>query len=67
MIDINSTIFSYPDTGKISPDSDAEMPIIQNQYFELNVIQHGIVIPYLMKKCCKKYKKGKRCKNCPNE
>lgn len=35
------------------------------QYYALHVIQGEILYPYLLKKCCKKYKKGKRCKKCP--
>jgi len=35
-------------------------------YYALHVIHSGIIIPFEMKKCCKKYKKGKRCKKCPN-
>lgn len=30
--------------------------------FPLQLVQHKNV----KKKCCKKYKKGKRCKRCPN-
>jgi len=33
--------------------------------YQLPVLQNNSSIPYVMKKCCKKYKKGKRCKNCP--
>jgi hypothetical protein len=42
---------------------------IQNRnsktYFELKVIQESCILSYEMKKCCKKFKKGKRCKKCP--
>lgn len=34
-------------------------------YFALQVIQQDMLFPYALKKCCKKYKKGKRCKKCP--
>jgi hypothetical protein len=45
-------------TGYISADV--------RDYFSLHVIQNGIIWPYELKKCCKKYKKGNRCKKCPN-
>ncbi len=35
-------------------------------WFPLNVLQNDQVISYELKKCCKKFKKGKRCKKCPN-
>lgn len=34
-------------------------------YYALHVIHGEVVLPFLLKKCCKKYKKGKRCKKCP--
>lgn len=34
-------------------------------YYSLQVIQGNIIFPFELKKCCKKYKKGKRCKKCP--
>ncbi len=34
-------------------------------YYSLHVIQGNIIFPFELKKCCKKYKKGKRCKKCP--
>jgi hypothetical protein len=40
--------------------------ITSDSYYALHVILQGSIIPYEMKKCCKKYKKGKRCKKCPN-
>lgn len=36
-------------------------------YYDLHIIQEGAILSYQMKKCCKKYKKGKRCKKCPNQ
>jgi len=36
-----------------------------DQYYALSVIQGEIIYPFELKKCCKKYKKGKRCKKCP--
>jgi len=62
-----NSIFNYQEIGQISPDYINELPSTTDQYFELNVIQNGIIFPYFMKKCCKKYKKGKRCKKCPNQ
>ena len=41
----------------------------QNQaptYYALQVLQDNMIVPYEMKKCCKKYKKSKRCKKCPS-
>ncbi len=38
----------------------------QSSYYALQVIHSGMIIPYELKKCCKKYKNGKRCKKCPN-
>lgn len=35
------------------------------QYYALQVIHGDVIYPFLLKKCCKKYKKGKRCKKCP--
>lgn len=32
----------------------------------LQILYNGFIYPYELKKCCKKYKKGKRCKKCPN-
>jgi len=43
-------------------NAEKEGPIT---YFALQVIQQDMLIPYELKKCCKKYKKGKRCKKCP--
>lgn len=40
--------------------------ITSDSYYALHVIHAGIIIPFEMKKCCKKFKKGKRCKKCPN-
>lgn len=43
---------------------------LSHGFFQLNVIQEpshmqvGCIV-YEMKKCCKKYKKGKSCKKCP--
>lgn len=37
----------------------------QMGYYSLHVLQNGVIFPFEMKKCCKKYKKGKRCKKCP--
>ena len=34
-------------------------------YFGLHVLQNDGIISYELKKCCKKFKKGKRCKKCP--
>ena len=62
-----NSLFNYQEIGQITPDYNGELPSTKNSYFELHVIQNGIVFPYLMKKCCKKYKKGKRCKKCPNQ
>ncbi len=39
---------------------------ISDSYYALRVIHDEIIIPFEMKKCCKKFKKGKRCKKCPN-
>ena len=63
----SNSIFNYQEIGQIRPDDNNELPTSKDLYFELNVIQNGIVFPYFMKKCCKKYKKGKRCKKCPNQ
>jgi len=38
---------------------------VESGYFALQVLQYDIMYPYELKKCCKKYKKGKRCKKCP--
>jgi len=65
--DKSNLIFNYQEIGHISPDHINELASTKDLYFELNVIQNGIVFPYLMKKCCKKYKKGKRCKKCPGQ
>ncbi len=65
--DKSNLIFNYQEIGHISPDYINELPSTKDLYFELNVIQNGIVFPYFMKKCCKKYKKGKRCKKCPGQ
>lgn len=35
-------------------------------FFALNIIHNRFIYPYELKKCCKKYKKGKRCKKCPD-
>lgn len=43
-------------------NAEKEGPI---KYFALQVIKQDMLIPYELKKCCKKYKKGKRCKKCP--
>ncbi len=69
MFDTNNTnsLFNYQEIGQISPNNNCELPSTKDQFFELNVIQNGTVFPYLMKKCCKKYKNGKRCKKCPNQ
>ncbi len=40
--------------------------IMDQDYFPLHVIQYEILWPYELKKCCKKYKKGHRCKKCPD-
>jgi hypothetical protein len=49
-----------------TPGNHPEEKIGENgSYFSLQVIQHDMIIPYELKKCCKKYKKGKRCKKCP--
>lgn len=40
---------------------DAGLSVI----FQMTVLQNDAFIPFVMKKCCKKYKKGKRCKKCP--
>ena len=45
-----------------TPNSSADS---SGQYYSLHVIQGEVLYPYLLKKCCKKYKKGKRCKKCP--
>lgn len=62
-----NSLFNYREIGHVTPDSGSELTPSNDLYFELKVIQNGIVIPFLMKKCCKKYKKGKRCKKCPNQ
>jgi len=38
-----------------------ELPDFKKNYFELKITGEF----KKKKKCCKKYKKGKRCKNCP--
>lgn len=69
MFDIQnlSSEFTNQEIGHIIPDDNNNLPSTQNHYFELNVIQNGIIFPFLMKKCCKKFKKGKRCKKCPSQ
>ena len=50
-------------------DFDIPIPtngVTSDSYYALHVIHDGIIIPFEMKKCCKKFKKGKRCKKCPN-
>ena len=49
----------HPDSGKEKNSLNID------SYFALSVIQNGIIYPFELKKCCKKYKKGKRCKKCP--
>lgn len=39
---------------------------VSDSFFALNIVFNSFVYPYEMKKCCKKYKKGKRCKKCPD-
>lgn len=65
--DNTNSLFINGEIGQITPDYNNELTPTIEQFFELNVIQNGIVFPYLMKKCCKKYKNGKRCKKCPNQ
>jgi hypothetical protein len=42
------------------------LSVNNQEYYPLDVIQNGIIWHYELKKCCKKYKKGNRCKKCPN-
>ncbi len=52
-------------TGEIDFSVPSE-ELTSDSFYALHVIHDGIIIPFEMKKCCKKYKKGKRCKKCPN-
>jgi hypothetical protein len=59
-LDLSNKIQDRTDT------SYTDVTIRDTNYFPLMVIQNGIIWPYELKKCCKKYKKGNRCKKCPN-
>jgi hypothetical protein len=37
-----------------------------NPYLEQNAVKEFTFGECIFKKCCKKYKEGKRCKKCPN-
>jgi hypothetical protein len=39
---------------------------VSDSFIPLHIIYGGLIYPYELKKCCKKYKKGKRCKKCPD-
>ena len=54
-----SILFKNPATGLNKENK------LLSEYFSLQVLQGDFIFPYEMKKCCKKYKKGKRCKKCP--
>jgi len=48
-----------------SPKPEAS-GLVSSKYIPLIVLQNDhFMVEYHLKKCCKKYKKGKRCKKCP--
>ena len=53
-------IIQYPTKPELSER-------IRLGYFPLTVLDHNHqMVEFHLKQCCKKYKKGKRCKKCPH-
>ncbi len=67
MISVNNLPNTIQEIEKGTPDISSDLPSSLDHFYELNIVHGGMIIPYHMKKCCKKYKKGKRCKKCPNQ
>ena len=53
-----------------SEDSLISLPVLNTpdtfDVYSKGINPYGANSPYDFKKCCKKYKKGKRCKKCPD-